>query len=122
MSDWTSDELGNLDAPSELRISGRRRDGSLRPAVIIWMVTHGNELYVRSVNGSDAAWFKGVRLLDQGHISAGSVDRDVTFIRADDVDDVLDTAYRSKYGSMPGAVARITRAEARTTTLRVLPA
>ena len=48
MAGWTDDELDRIDAQDELRIAGRRRDGSLRDPVIIWMVRDGDELYVRS--------------------------------------------------------------------------
>jgi len=55
MAGWTDDELDRIDAQDELQIAGRRRDGWLRDPVIIWMVRDGDELYVRSVNGPDAA-------------------------------------------------------------------
>jgi hypothetical protein len=42
MSTWTSDELDALAAATELRISTRRPDGTLRPAVPIWVVRAGS--------------------------------------------------------------------------------
>jgi hypothetical protein len=38
MSSWTFDELDAIAAATELRISTRRPDGTLRPAVPIWVV------------------------------------------------------------------------------------
>ena len=58
-SGWTTDQLDRIGDAQELRIAGRRRDGSLRKPVIVWMVRVGDDLYTRSVNGSDAAWFRG---------------------------------------------------------------
>jgi hypothetical protein len=46
MSTWTSEELDTLAAATELRISTRRADGTLRPAVRIWVVRAGDDIYV----------------------------------------------------------------------------
>jgi len=121
MSDWTAEELARVGRADELRISGRRADGSLRKSVIIWMVTLGDDLYVRSVNGPDASWFRGTQVAGFGHISAGGVEKDVAFTRVDDVDDALDAAYSSKYPRWQSAVDAINSAAARSTTLRVDP-
>lgn len=121
MSTWTADELAQLDSTEELHIAGRRLDDTLRKPTIIWMVTHDGGLYVRSVNGPDAAWFRGTQLHGRGHISAG-LEKDVTFTLAGDVDNELDAAYLDKYRSYPSAAAAIISPLARTTTLRVDPA
>jgi len=116
---WTAPELASLDKTDELRIAGLRDDDTLRKATIIWMVVRDGELYVRSVNGPNAAWFRGTQLRSLGHISARSVDRDVSFTRVTDIDDELDAAYAAKYSGYPSAVAAINSAAARSTTLRV---
>ena len=79
MSTWTSDELNKVGTAEELRIASRRGDGTLRKPVTIWVVRHGDDVYVRSVNGPGGAWFRGVRARHAGHISAGPVDADVLF-------------------------------------------
>jgi hypothetical protein len=121
MTSFTPDELARIDGAEELLIAGRRADGTLRKSVIIWMVAHDGALYVRSVNGVDAAWFRGTQDQHSGHISAGGVEKDVSFITDSTVDDVLDAAYRAKY-SYPSAVTAINAPAARATTLRVEPA
>jgi hypothetical protein len=121
MSTWTSDELARLTRTDELRIAGRRTDSSLRKPVIIWMVTHNDDLYVRSVNGPDAAWFRGTQVAGLGHVSAGGVEKDVAFTRVTDIDDELDAAYAAKYPPYRSAVDSINSAVAHTTTLRVNP-
>jgi len=107
----------------ELAVAPERRDGTLQRPRIIWVVRHGDDLYVRSVNGADGAWFRGVEVSHAGRISAGGVDADVVFEDADhDVDDDLDEEYRRKYGRSSSAVDSITSANARATTIRLLPA
>src|SRR3954463_16274030 len=98
MTAWKSDELDKIAAAEELQIASVRRDGTLRNPVTIWVVRHGDDLYVRSVNGRTAAWFRGVQVRHEGRIWAGGVEKDVTFVGADhDSDDDLDAAYRTKY-------------------------
>ncbi|PRZ43880.1 hypothetical protein CLV47_1014 [Antricoccus suffuscus] len=123
---WTAAELAAVD-DTEIKIASRRRDGTLRPARIVWVVRHDDALYVRSVNGPDATWYRGVQARHQGMISASGLQRDVSFVEADHtpdnaLDDTLDAAYRIKYGQWPGPTERITSTEARRTTLRLDPA
>jgi hypothetical protein len=123
MAGWTDDQLDRIDAQDELQIAGRRRDGSLHDPVIIWMVRDGDELYVRSVNGRDAAWYRGTRARHEGHVSAGGIDKDAAFEDVGgELDDRLDDAYRSKYRRYSeNTLQRITSPEARSTTLRLTP-
>jgi hypothetical protein len=110
----------------ELTITSRRADGSLRPGRIIWAVEHDGELYVRSVNGPDAAWYRGTRTRHQGQITAGGHEHDVTFVDAADDDalnDAVDRAYRAKYRRYAASILdHITSTQARSTTIRVVPA
>ncbi|WNG86477.1 DUF2255 family protein [Mycobacterium sp. ITM-2016-00317] len=126
---WPKDQLDRLGAAEEIRIAGRRRDGSLRRPVIVWVVRIGDELFTRSVNGADAGWFRGTRARHEGHVSGGGVEADVDFLGIGDVDDIdhgalhnaVDAAYRSKYAKYRGPVAAITSPMARATTLKLLP-
>ena len=100
MADWTTDELGKIDAADELEIAARRPDGTLRPYVTIWVVRVGDDLYVRSYRGREGAWFRSVLRRPEGHIRAGGVERDVTFAESGDVGQVaIDQAYQAKYAS-----------------------
>ena len=51
MTAWTSDELDKIGTAEELHLASVRRDGTLRKPVTMWVVRHGDDLYVRSVNG-----------------------------------------------------------------------
>ncbi len=123
MSTWTSDELSKIAAEEELQLASIRRDGTLRKPVTIWVVRHGDDLYVRSVNGRTAAWFRGTRTRHEGRIWAGGVERDVTFEDADhDIDDQIDAAYRTRYRRYAEYIIRsITSPEARSATLKLVP-
>jgi hypothetical protein len=122
MTGWNEEELAEIGSADELEIAPMRRDGTLQHPRIIWVVRHDDELYVRSVNGADGAWFRGVQARHTGHISAGGVDADVLFDEADhDLDDELDEEYRRKYGRSSTAVDRITSSDARSTTVRFVP-
>ncbi|HEX5145352.1 MAG TPA: DUF2255 family protein [Mycobacterium sp.] len=122
---WSADDLDRIDTADEMRVAGRRRDGRLRPARIVWMVVLDGTLYSRSVNGPDAAWFRGTRATRRGHIEAGGVDADVEFVDVDPADAVqadLDAAYRQKYGRRyPGPTEQIMAATARSATVKILP-
>jgi len=120
---WTSDELAKIGNAEELRIASRRRDGTLGRPRTIWVVPYGGDLYVRSVNGPTAAWFRGAQVRHEGHIRAGGVDKDVTFTDADHgIDDEIDAAYRTKYHRYAKSITdAIISPGARSTTVRLLP-
>ena len=121
MTTWTDDDLRHFGDAPEVRIAGMRRDGSLRSPVIVWVVRFGDDLYTRSVNGPDAAWFRGAQARHRGQLSAGSMVADVDFVDSGDVDDELDAEYERKYGRYPGPVKSITSPAARSTTLKLVP-
>ena len=121
MTQWTGDELTRIGRAEELEIASLRRDGTLRKPVTIWVVPHDASLYVRSVKGRTAAWFRGTLEKHEGRIWAGGIEKDVTFVDAgDDIDDELDAAYRAKYRRYAGTVLNsVLTPEARSTTIRL---
>ena len=66
MTTWTSDELNKIEAAEELRIASVRHDGTLTNPVTIWVVRVGDDLYVRSVNGPTAGWYRGTQVRHKG--------------------------------------------------------
>ncbi len=56
MTTWTSEELATADTTDQMQISSVRGDATLSSQRTIWMVREGQDLYVRSVNGPDAAY------------------------------------------------------------------
>ncbi len=123
MTAWTSDELRKFGAEEELEIASVRRDGTLRTPVTIWVVRHGDDVYVRSVNGRTGAWFRGTQVHHEGRIWAGGVEKDVTFVDADpDLNNQIDAAYRKKYRRYAESiVSNIVTPAARSATIKLVP-
>ena len=123
MTTWTSDELNKIETAEELQIASLRRDGTLRKPVTIWVVRLGDDLYVRSVYGRSSAWFRGTQVRHEGHIQAGGVDKDVTFVDADpDINDKIDAAYRTKYRRYAASIiSSIVSPDARSATIKLVP-
>jgi hypothetical protein len=101
MTAWNTEELIRIGDAEELKISSRRRDGTLRRFVTIWVVRVGDDLYVRSAYGPDNPWFVRARAAGAGRIRAGGVERDVAFAEfaphARELHDAIDAAYHAKY-------------------------
>jgi hypothetical protein len=122
MAVWTTDEVDRVGAAEELDLASVRREGTLRRPVTMWVVRDGDDLYVRSVKGRGSSWFRGAQNRHEAHIRAGDVERDVTLVETNDVDDELDTAYHTKYGRRyPSIVPSIVAPEARAATLKLVP-
>jgi hypothetical protein len=122
MATWTSDELDQIGSADELEVITLRRDGTLRKPVLLWVVRHGDGLYIRSGYGRTASWFRGTQRRNEGRIKAGGVEKDVAFLDADHgLDDQIDAAYRDKY-SHHGAqyVDLVVTPEARSTTIKLV--
>ena len=122
MSPWTSDELSRIEAAEELDLASVRRDGTLRNPVTMWVVRHGDDLYVRSVNGRESSWFRGAQARHEAHIQAGGVDKDVSLVETDDINDELDDEYRTKYRRYAdNIVGSVVSPQARDATLKLEP-
>src|SRR5205809_7559464 len=123
MTAWTSDELNKIGAAEELKIASVSRDGRRRNQVTIWVVRHGDDLYVRSVNGRAGVWFRGAQVRHEGRIWAGGVEKDVTFVDADPgINDQIDAAYRAKYRRYAESIiSSIVSPKARSATIKLAP-
>lgn len=123
MTTWTDDELDTIAAADELRIAPVRGDGGLRDPVTIWVVRHGDDLYVRAVNGPEGVWFRRAQERHEGRVEAGGVAKDVTFAEADpELADKIDADYRTKYRHYSESIVdTIVSPKARAATIRLLP-
>ena len=122
MAGWTSGELSKIGAGDELEISTVRSDGTLRRPVTIWVVRVGDDLYVRSVNGRSATWFRDALDRYEAHIQTGGVDQDVLLVETDDLNDEIDAAYRAKYRRYAASIVNTTLTpQARAATLKLTP-
>ncbi|MEU1972550.1 DUF2255 family protein [Microbacterium sp. NPDC019599] len=120
MTGWTEAQLAELDAIDEVRVAGRRVDGSARTPVIVWHVVVDGAVYVRSVKGPDGQWYRGVVHHHEGILQWRDSTVDVSFIPDDSHDGAVDAAYLAKYGDYAPTRA-VTNALAKQTTLRIEP-
>ena len=118
---WTENELAAVDAAQELTLASVRSDGTLRRPVTMWVVRAGDDLYVRSVNGREAAWFRGAQTRHQARIRAGGVEKDVNLVETDEGGEPIDAAYQTKYARYSTIVPSIVAAQARAATLKLVP-
>jgi hypothetical protein len=124
MATWKSDELNKIGTAEELKIASLRGDGTLRKPVIIWVVRLGDDLYVRSVNGRTAAWFRGTQVRHEGRIQAGGIEKDVTFVEetGPEINEQIDAAYRTKYRRYAASIIdSIVSPEARSASIKLVP-
>ncbi|GAA2490366.1 DUF2255 family protein [Streptomyces longisporus] len=122
MTTWTSDELNRIASSDELEMAPLRRDGTRRTPVPIWVVGDGDALYIRSFRGTDGGWWRTATARHEAQIRSGGVSKDVTLVEVADpeVNDRIDTAYRTKYGRFGDSYVNPLIA-ARSTTLRLVP-
>lgn len=124
MATWSAEELAAVGDSEELQISSRRRDGTLRPYVTIWVVRVGDDLYVRSAYGPDNPWYRRAIAAGAGRVRAAGVERDVAFGQPDSgVHAAVDAAYHAKYDRHgPAIVGTVVGEKAAVTTIRLQPA
>jgi hypothetical protein len=121
---WKRDELDRIGQAEELQITSYRDDGTLRRWTTIWVVPVGDQLYVRSVRGRDADWYRHATAGNAARIQAGGVETDVTLQPATDpaTNDQVEAAYRAKYRGQASSLAYMTAPAAAETTLRLIGA
>ncbi|MBX7430721.1 DUF2255 family protein [Mycobacterium sp. Y57] len=104
-----------------MQITTLRRDGSARTYRPIWVVRCGDDLLVRSYRGADGGWYRHARQYPHGRIKVRGTEHDVSFAEAAAIStDVVDRAYRDKYGA-GGYVDAMIRDGAASTTLTLTP-
>ena len=119
---WTSSELEKIDAAQELTLASVRADGTFRRPVTMWVVRNDEDVYVRSVNGRGAAWFRGAQTRHRAHIRAAGVEKDVGLLETDEAAERIDAAYHDKYGGRYSTIVpTIVAPQAREATLKVVP-
>jgi hypothetical protein len=124
MPGWTRHELMKIAASEELELASVRRNDTLGNPVTIWVVRVGDDLYVRSWKGDAGAWFRAAQARHAGHVEAGGVGKDVTFVPEtdDDVNARIDAAYRAKYRRHGGRfVDPMVAPTARAATIKLVP-
>lgn len=123
MTAWSNDELTRIGGSEELEIASVRADGTLRPYVTIWVVLVGDEIVVRSADGSTNPWFRRATASGIGRIRAGGLERDVTFVEQPDATPAaIDAVYHAKYDRYgPRIVGAVVGAKAADVSLGLVP-
>lgn len=123
---WSPAQLERIEETEELQIATNRADGTLRRWLPIWVVSVGEQVYVRTWYRRDSGWF--ARALDsrRARIRVPDLVLDVTVEDlGDDRADLrvgVDDAYRGKYERYGNAsVDRMVNDAAAATTLRLIP-
>jgi hypothetical protein len=124
MGRWNSSDLDRIAETDEVRLATAADDGTLRTPVVMWVVRHGDDLYIRSYKGAAAKWFRGTQLSPHGRLFIGQREIDVTLELVGEVFAAeIDAAYADKYGRYgQGFVDAMVSPEVQATTLRILPA
>ena len=97
--------------PARLEVLGRVReieietaspDGATAHRTIIWIVTAGDHVYVRSVNGTPARWYREALAHPDVVVHAEGAAIPMTAVPANDAQSiqVVSDAFRSKYGKI----------------------
>ena len=100
MTGWTHNDLERIGMADELQLMSVKKNGTPRKPVTIWVVRVGDDLYVRAYRGREGAWFRHTQLRQEGHIVAGGMKKDATFVDVSDdeaLNNEIDAAYQSKY-------------------------
>jgi hypothetical protein len=58
---WTTEELTRIGTAGDLKLTTPRRDDTLGSPRTMRVVPHGEDRYVRSMNGPTSAWYRGTR-------------------------------------------------------------
>jgi hypothetical protein len=88
----------------------------------MWVVRHGDDAFVRSVNGRGSSWFRSAQTRHEARIRAGGVEKDVDLVETDVANDEVDDAYRAKYGGRYASIVpSIVTPDARAATLKLVP-
>lgn len=120
MTAWSEQELASIGRAYEIRVAGRRKDGTLRSLTPVWHVIVDGAPYVRSMYGVDGQWYKGIAHHFEGAIEWDGHLRDVSYIRDCSHDAKVDAAFFAKYGD-GSPTQGITNATSKQATLRIEP-
>lgn len=123
MTEWTSDELKAIASTDDFHVAPFRADGvTLGTPTWIWSVVVDGSVYVRAYNGTASRWYGSAASQRAGRITAGGVEKDVSFTptRDEDLDTRVDAAYEAKYGGSPYLPPMLTD-KVRAATVRVDP-
>lgn len=115
-------ELEQINKADDLKISPLRADGiSYGTPTWIWEVVVNGDLYVRAYNGINSRWYQSAVKQKAGRIHTAGMVKDVIFETvSDNINELIDEAYRKKYNSSPYLNAMISE-RAKKATIKIIP-
>ena len=117
---WTPEQLRAVASAIEIDISAPRRDGRFARAVPIWGVVAEGEVFVRTWIRRENGWYGGAVRSGVARVRAGDLSMDVSVAAVGDANaEVVDAAYRAKYGEL--AARSVVTTDAAASTLRLTP-
>jgi len=108
----------------EVRLETTSMDGMKTHWTIIWVVTVGDEAFIRSVRGTAGHWYREAIQRPEVTVHADRASIPASAVRANDPDTVgqVSDAFRAKYGKRsPGSTASMLRPHTLETTMRLEP-
>ena len=123
--DFSSDTLRLLSDADEVQIETSRGSRPEPRRTTIWIVVDHDTVYVRSVRGSDGAWYRAIVKEPTARLVADGTLLDVRSTSVADAHEIerVSEAIRRKYNDRwPGPTAAMLRPEVLPTTLRLDPA
>ncbi|MFF2316933.1 DUF2255 family protein [Arthrobacter sp. NPDC058097] len=124
MSTWTKDDLDRINAQTYFTVGVTLPDGTTPKTVDIWSVPVGDQIFIRSYNGTAGKWYGPALETLRGRISAGGVEKAVRFVPVPEDDEeanqAVDASYREKYADSEYSVMMSTE-PVRRNTLEVVP-
>ena len=119
---FAATDVAAIAAAEEIRIETTAPDGTVH-RTIIWIVVHDGDVYVRSVNGPEARWYREATATGEVALHVDGRRIPARVVPATDAEGVaacsagLEAKYKGDY-----SLASMLEPETLPTTLRVVPA
>lgn len=115
--------LDRFKVAKEIDIETAPHSGGPR-LTTVWVLTDGNDVYVRSERGTEGHWYRELTAAGHGAVHIGSDRYPVRAIHAVDAESVelVNDLFRTKYGSAKASTQAMLQPKTLETTLRLEPA
>jgi len=122
MSEWTPEEVRAIGDVEEVRVAPLAGDGTPLQSVTMWAVTNGSEVFVRSVRGTKARWYRRVTETGRAVFEAADISREVAFEQVNEIkNQAVTDAYNTKYARYGRERQAMVEGDSVAATLRVVP-
>ncbi len=119
-----AETLAMLDHVREVQVETTSLDGTETHRTIIWIVTSGDQAFVRSVRGEAGRWYREARRRPEVILHAEGAPIPVSLVMADDPASIqlVNEAFTVKYGRRsPASTKSMLQPHTLPTTMRVDP-